>query len=116
MTNTALRPARRMPLESGVYLQEQGLLGASAFLPVDATCIAFEADIKDASLASVRNDLLALGRRYRDGGNALAANAVSRAMGFLRRSASLPVGLREAREIADILHDGDDEVDIAVRG
>jgi hypothetical protein len=32
------------------------------------------------------------------------------------RSTSLPGGLREAREIADILQDGDDQVDVSVRG
>ena len=64
----------------------------------------------------MRNDLLALGRRFRLAGQAAAADAVSRALGFVRRSASLPIGLRQAREIADILHDGDDEVDASVRG
>src|SRR5204863_2859345 len=44
-----------------------------------------------------------------------AADAVSRALAFVRRSASLPIGLGEAREIADILHDGEDEVDSSVR-
>src|SRR3546814_3801170 len=75
--------------------------------PDEAAPIVFEADIKDASLASVRNDLLALGRKFRTMGQAAAADAVSRALAFVRRSASLPVGLREARDIADILHEGD---------
>ena len=88
----------------------------AAVLPSEVAPIAFEADIKDASLAAVRNDLLALGRSFRQAGQAAAADAVSRALAFVRRSASLPIGLREAREIADILHDGDDEVDISVRG
>jgi len=116
MSNAALRPARRMPLEVGAYLPEPGLLGPSAMLPDSTTAIAFDADIKDASLAAVRDDLLSLGRKFREGGNALAADAVSRALAFLRRSASSPIGLREAREIADILHDGDDEVDVTIRG
>ena len=115
-SNAALRPARRAPLEVGAYLQEPGLFGAGAVLPSEVAPIAFEADIKDASLAAVRNDLLALGRSFRQVGQAVAADAVSRALAFVRRSASLPIGLREAREIADILHDGDDEVDISVRG
>jgi hypothetical protein len=105
-----------MPLEVGAYLQEPGLLGPSGILPDGAAPIIFDADIKDASLAGLRNDLLSLGRKFREGGHSLAADAVSKALAFLRRSASLPIGLREAREIVDILHDGDDEVDVAVRG
>ena len=114
-TNAGLRPARRAPVEVGAYLQEPSLFGPASVLPGDAAPIAFEADIKDASLATVRNDLLGLGRRFRQVGQAAAADAVSRALAFVRRSASLPIGLGEAREIADILHDGDDEVDISVR-
>jgi mRNA-degrading endonuclease toxin of MazEF toxin-antitoxin module len=114
--NAASRPARRAPLEIGAYLQEPGLFGHAAVLPSEVDAIAFEADIKDASLATVRNDLLALGRSFRQMGQGLAADAVSRALAFVRRSASLPIGLREARQIADILHDGDNEVDISVRG
>jgi hypothetical protein len=114
-TNAALRPVRRAPLEVGVYLQEPGLFGPAGVLPSEVTPIVFEADIKDASLVNVRNDLLALGRSFRQVGQAGAADAVSRALAFVRRSASLPIGLGEARAIADILHDGDDEVDISVR-
>src|SRR3546814_4460462 len=84
--------------------------------PDEAAPIVIGADIKDSSLASGRNDLRALGRKCRTMGQGFAADAVSRALAFVRRSASLPVGLREAREIADILHDGDDEVDISDRG
>jgi hypothetical protein len=113
--NAALRPVRRAPLEIGAYLHEPGLLGPTAELPDKAEDIAFEADIKDASLATVRNDLLALGRRFRQMGQGLAADSVSRAMAFVRRAASLPIGLREAREIADVLHDSDDETDISAR-
>lgn len=113
--NAGLRPARRPPLEVGAYMQEPGLFGPASILPGDVAPIAFEADIKDASLATVRNDLLALGRSFRNVGQPIAADAVSRALAFVRRSASLPIGIRDAREIADILHDGDDEVDMSVR-
>lgn len=113
--NAALRPVRRAPLEVGAYLQEPGLIGPASVLPDNVAPIAFEADIKDASLATLRNDLLALGRSFRQIEQAAAADAVSRALAFVRRSASLPIGLRDAREIVDILHDGDDEVDTSVR-
>lgn len=115
ITNAGPRPARRTPLEVGVYLQEPGLFGPASVLPESVAPMAFEADIKDASLAGLRNDLLALGRSFRQIGRAAAADAVSRALAFVRRCASLPIGHREAREIADILHDGDDEVDMYVR-
>jgi len=113
--NAALRPVRRAPLEVGAYLQEPGLFGPASVLPGDVAPIAFEADIKDASLVAIRNDLLALGRSFRRVGQAEAAEAVSRALAFVRRSASLPIGLREASEVADILHDGDDKADMSVR-
>lgn len=113
--NARLRPTRRAPVEVGAYLQEPGLFGPPSVLPADTAPIVFEADIKDASLATVRNDLLSLGRSFRRDHQAAAADAVSRALAFVRRSASLPIGLGEARAIADILHDGDDEVDSSVR-
>jgi hypothetical protein len=113
--NAALRPVRPVPLEVGAYLLEPGLFGPAGILPDEVAPIVFEADIKDASLATVRNDLLGLGRRFRQGGQAEAAAGVSRALAFVRRSASLPISLGEARGIADILHDGDDEVDISAR-
>ena len=113
--NAALRPPRRMPLEVGAFLPEPGLFGAGAVLTAELPPITFEADIKDASLAILRKELITLGRNLRQAGQATAADGVSRALAFVRRSASLPIGLREAREIADILHDGDDEVDAAVR-
>jgi hypothetical protein len=102
-------------MEIGAYLPEPGLFGPSAQLPAELPSMPFEADIKDASLVGLRRDLVALGRNFRQRGEAKAADGVSKALTFLRRSASLPIGLREAREIADILNDGDDEVDIAVR-
>ncbi len=48
--NAALRPARRAPLEVGAYLREPGLFGPLSVLPEKVAPIAFEADIKDASL------------------------------------------------------------------
>jgi hypothetical protein len=96
-------------------LQEPGLFGPASVLPDNIAPIVFEADIKDASLATLHSDLLALGRSFRQIGQAAAADAVSRALAFVRRSASLPIGFREAREIPYILHDGDDEVDMSVR-
>lgn len=111
----ALHPPRPAPKEVGAYLPQQGLLGPAVTFAEALPPMTFEADIKDASLAGLRRDLVALGRTFKERGERSAADGVSKALALLRRSASLPVGLREARDIADILNDGDDEEDIRVR-
>lgn len=110
-----LRPQRARPVELGAYLDQPGMIGSAAILPADLPTVNFDADIKDASLAPLRTALLSLGSKLRDERETDCARAVSQALGFLRRSVSLPFGIREAREIADVIHDGDDEVDLAVR-
>lgn len=110
-----LRPRRSSPIETGVYLAEPGFLGLAPALPERLTDVAFTADIKDASLAVIREKLVALGRRLRDGGDGGGARSVSRALAFLRRVACLPLGLEEARLTADTLFDADDEVDAGIR-
>lgn len=107
--------SRRVLLEVGVYLEHDGILGPAAVLPSELPPIAFEADIKDASLAPIRRRLIALGKELRKTGHSVVADGTSRVLAFLRRSASLPVGLVEAQGIADILHDGEDEVDSEIR-
>lgn len=113
--SAACRPSRKPPLEIGAYLPEPGIFGPACALATTLKPIAFEADIKDAALAGLRDRLVALGRKLREASQPMAAEGVSSALAFLRRSASLSVGLQEAREVADILHDGDDEVDVAAR-
>ena len=76
--------------------------GQAAVLPGEVDAIPFEADIKDASLANVRNDLLALGRSFRQMGQGLVAGAVSRALALVRRSASLPTPASAARRILSV--------------
>jgi hypothetical protein len=110
-----LRPRRPAPMEVGFYLAEPGLLGRASVLPERLRDVSFTADIKDASLVAIREKLVALGRRLRDGGDGAGARGVSRALAFLRRVASLPLGLEEARLTADTLFDADDEVDAGVR-
>lgn len=110
-----LRPRRSPPIETGVYLAEPGFLGQAAALPERLADVAFTADIKDASLVAVREKLVTLGWRLRDGGNGSGARSVSRVLAFLRRVASLPLGLEEARLTADTLFDADDEVDAGIR-
>mgnify|MGYP003362211933 FL=1 len=110
-----LRPTRR-PTEIGVYLPRMGMLGSAQPLDIKMLpAIRFDADIKDASLAGLRRDLIELGRKLRKVGDAVAAKGASEALAFLRRAASLPIGIHEARTAADILHDGNDEVDASMR-
>jgi hypothetical protein len=110
-----LRPRRARPVEIGVFLTEPGFLGRAAALPNRLSEVAFTADIKDASLVAIREKLVTLGRRMRDGGDSAGARSVTRALAFLRRVASLPLGLDEARRTADTLFDGDDDVDSGIR-
>ena len=110
-----LRPQRARPIESGAYLDQPGMIGPAAIFPADLPSVSFDADIKDASLAPLRTALLSLGGELRAARETDCARAVSQALGFLRRSVCLPFGMREAKEIADVIHDGDDEVDVAVR-
>ena len=110
-----LRPRRQSPVEVGVYLAESGFLSAASQLPDRLPDVSFTADIKDASLVQIREKLVTLGRRLRDGGDGVGARGVSRALSFLRRIASLPLGLEEARRTADTLFDADDEVDNGIR-
>jgi hypothetical protein len=107
------RPKGRV-YETGAYLDHRGLLGPAANLASEMPPISFQADIKDASLAPLRDRLVVLGRALREDANA-GASVVSRTLAFLRRAASLPIGLSEAREITDILYDADDEVDSKVQ-
>jgi hypothetical protein len=113
--NAALVPRRAPPAEIGAYLPRRGALGLTIELPTDLATASFEPDIKDAALAPIRKRLVALGTGLREEAAASAADAASRALRFLRRAASLPIGLSEARGIADILHTEDDEVDRAER-
>ena len=109
------RPRRQPPLEVGIYLPQPGFLAAASTLPKHLPDVSFTADIKDAELVSIREKLVILGRRLREGGDGISARGVSRALAFLRRVASLPLGLEEARMTADTLFDADDEVDNAIR-
>jgi hypothetical protein len=112
----ALRPPRPAPKEIGAFLPEPGLLGPAARLAAELPPVRYEADIKDASLAGLRRDLVALGGDFKQRRENAAADGASRALALLRRSASLPIGLREARDITAILNDGDDEEDLWVKG
>lgn len=109
------KPKRAYPIEIGLYLADRGLLSASPDLPDQLPRVAFHADIKDASLVRLRNDLLDLLRKFKESGNLEGARAAATALSFVRRIACLPLGLFEARNTARILFDADDDVDSGVR-
>lgn len=113
--NAAQNPRRPRAIETGVYLPDPSPFGPVVDLSAAHPTVDFEADIKDATLAPLREDLVSLGRSLRDAGHQKPAEGVSQALALLRRSASLPIGLDEARSISDVLYDGDDEVDATVR-
>ncbi|WP_237355154.1 hypothetical protein [Rhizobium phaseoli] len=110
-----MKPRRQPPMEIGVYLPEPGLLGQTPALPETLPPVDFTADIKDAALVGIREKLVILGRRLRDGSDIAGARGVSQALSFLRRVGSLPLGIDEARHTADILFDADDDVDASIR-
>ncbi|MEH2509472.1 hypothetical protein V1291_000826 [Nitrobacteraceae bacterium AZCC 1564] len=99
----------------GLFLEKPSLLGAAAEPPQDASPISVQADIKDAALAPLRQELLAIGSKLREVGADNDADQIKRALAFVRRSASLPLGMREAREITDVLYDETGEFDDALR-
>jgi len=113
--NAALSPRRSSPIEVGVYLPLRGLFGPAATLPQDLAPVTFEPDIKDAALAPMRARILSLGASLRQEGGAATGDAASRALRFLRRAASLPIGLAEARKVADVLYPEEDDADRAAR-
>jgi hypothetical protein len=109
------RRPKRKAHQLGLFLDQPTLFGPTTELPTEMPPITFQADIKDASLTPLRRQLVALGQRMREAGAAHGAEAVSRALAFVRRCASLPMDLREARETAEILYDADDDADASVR-
>lgn len=114
---SAQKNGRRFPLLQGVLLMHPGTLeapGASA-PPLDLSPIAFEADIKDASLVPLRDRLLNLARSLREAGRNDEAAAVRTGLRFLGFCASLPIGCDEAKEIASDLFAGDSIEDQALR-
>jgi hypothetical protein len=109
------RHKRTPPLELGLYTPSVGFIGPCEPIPTDLPLLNFDVDIKDASLAAIRHSAVELGRAIKSQGDPRSADSVAEALSFLRRSASLPIGLYEASSIADIIFDGDDSADAAVR-
>ncbi|ABD07238.1 hypothetical protein RPB_2533 [Rhodopseudomonas palustris HaA2] len=99
----------------GLFLEKPTLRGPAAEPPRDTAPLSVQADIKDAALAPLRQELLAIGGKLRDYGADDDADQIKRALAFVRRSASLPLGMREARDITDVLYDEVGEFDDALK-
>lgn len=108
--------SRRRLLKQGTLLLGTGILEAPGTPSVpELPPIAFVADVKDASLAPLRDRLIGLSRRLREAGQADAAIAAARGLHALSTFASLPLGLKEARDNASVLFDGDGREEVAAR-
>jgi hypothetical protein len=95
-------------LKHGALLLNVGLLEAPGTPKVpELLPMSFAADIKDASLAPLRDRLVGLSRHLREAGLANAAITVGKGLHALSTFASLPLGIKEARENASILFEGD---------
>lgn len=108
--------SRRRLLKHGALLLDAGILEAPGTpkLP-ELLPVAFAADVKDASLAPLRNRLIGLTRHLRRLGQTHAATVVARGLHALSIFASLPLGMKEARETASVLFEGDGREEIAAR-
>ena len=110
------RSGQRILLKHGALLLDAGLLEAPGppkfpeLLPVT-----FVADVKDASLVSLRDRFNSLSRCLREAGQTNAAIAVRKGLNALSRFASLPLGIKEAKDNASVLFDGDGREEVAAR-
>lgn len=112
----AQKAQRRRPLKLGALLLRAGILEAPGTYTVQTLPpVAFSADIKDASLAPLRDRLISLSRDMREAGQANSAAIVGKAIHILSTFASLPFGISEARQAASILFDGDGRNEVEAR-
>jgi hypothetical protein len=107
---------RQRPLRQGALLMNAGILEVRDAPPLpELPAVAFMADVKDASLAPLRDRLMGLARRLREAGHATEARAVGSGLRALSTFASLPLGITEAKNNASVLFDGDGYEDVRTR-
>lgn len=112
----AQKAQRRRPLKLGALLLRAGILEVPGTYTVQTLPpVTFSADIKDASLAPLRDRLISLSRDMREAGQANSAAIVGKAIHTLSTFASLPFGISEARQAASILFDGDGRNEVEAR-
>ena len=103
------------PQQIGLYSRDGSLIGPPDRAPAELPILRIEADIKDVGLGPLRIRFLDLADRFREAEAVEAFRAVKQVLGDLRRLASLPLGVSEAREAAEDYHAGDNYEDLAVR-
>lgn len=109
------RSGRRL-LKQGTLLLDPGVLEPPGTDKIPKLLpVTFAADVKDASLAPLRDRLIRLSQRLREAGQVNAAIAVRRGLHALSTFASLPLGLKEAKDNASVLLDGDGRNESAAR-
>jgi hypothetical protein len=99
---------RSFPLRRGIYAPEHRPV-ADLVSPPSGGVPRFDADIKDAGLAPMRHRLLDIGNALRTAGDREGAGTARKALDCLHRSASMPLGLSEAKAAADTLWNGDSD-------
>ena len=110
------KTGRKHPLRQGALLLNAGILQVCEPPPLPALpAVAFTADVKDASLAPLRDRLMGLARSLREAGHATEARAVGSGLRALSTFASLPLGIAEAKSNASVLFDGDGYEDVRTR-
>ena len=109
------RPRRSLPETRGVMLSTQGFLGLTA--PRDASYPVMEvrADLKDARLLSLRNEVLGAARQLDEAEDRTGAAALRAGLSFVRATATLPIALGAARSIVEMMHGTEDDADRRVR-
>ena len=109
------RPRRSPPETRGVMLSTQGFLGPTA--PCDASYPAMEvrADLKDARLLSLRNEVLGAARQLEEAEDRDGAAALRTGLSFVRATATMPIALSAARAIVETMHGTEDDADRSAR-
>jgi hypothetical protein len=108
------KPRTPFPSVEGALFPVPGFLGRAtapmSFAPFEA-----RADLKDGRLLQLRDDVLAAARELERAEDVEAASALRAGFAHVRAAATFPVGLREAREIVEVMFAGDDPHDVAMR-
>lgn len=109
------RPRRYPPETRGVMLSTQGFLGPAASCDTLYPAMDVRADLKDARLLALRNEVLGTARDLEEAEDRAAAAALRAGLSFVRATATLPVALGAARAIVETMHGTEDDADRSAR-
>ena len=113
--SVSCHPKRHAPQSVGLMLTDEGFLGEPTAETTSLKTFTVRADLKEARLISLRNDVLGEARRIEKNGDSVSATALRAGLSYVRKAASLPIGFEEAREVVEIIYDGLDPEDRARR-